>query len=123
MTRDASADLSMTRGGDDVTTLSVVIGTVGQAPLVNCCIEELRRRATMALEIVLVDNGSTEHESVLLRGLPVDMILHARDPLGYARAYNAGIAASSGEYVLLLNNCLLYTSNAGDSSLREKLDD
>ncbi|HSN78211.1 MAG TPA: glycosyltransferase [Anaerolineae bacterium] len=100
-----------------MTKLSVVIGTVGQAPLVNCCIEELRRRATMDLEIVLVDNGSTEHESALLRGLAVDMIVYAAHPLGYARAYNAGIAASSGEYVLLLNNDAWPTQRGWDARL------
>lgn len=98
-------------------TLSVVIGTVGQAPLVNCCIEELRRRATMPLEIVLVDNGSTEQESALLRTVQADVLLYSPHALGYARAYNAGIAASSGEHVLLLNNDAWPTQAGWDARL------
>jgi GT2 family glycosyltransferase len=97
--------------------LSVVIGTVGQAPLVNCCIEELRRRATMPLEVVLVDNGSTEYESALLRTVQTDVLLHSPSSLGYARAYNAGIEASKGEYVMLLNNDAWPTQAGWDARL------
>jgi GT2 family glycosyltransferase len=102
-------------------TLSVIIGTVGQPALVNCCIDELRRRATMPLEVVVVNNGSTAQESALLANLQkvgkIDKLLHYLQPIGYAPAYNAGIQASSGEYVLLLNNDAWPTQVGWDARL------
>lgn len=101
--------------------LSVVIGTIGQPALVNCCIDEVRRRATMALEVVVVENGSTAQESALLARLAeagkIDRLLRYPRPVGYAAAYNAGIEASSGEYVLLLNNDAWPTQAGWDARL------
>lgn len=107
--------------------LSVVIGTVGQPALVNCCIDELRRRATMPLEIVVVDNGSTERERQLLTHLAddlgkIDLLLRYPTPIGYAAAYNAGIAASKGELVLLMNNDAWPTQPGWDARLLSVLE-
>jgi len=103
-----------------MTTLSVVIGTIGQPALVNCCIEELRRRSTLPLEVVLVDNGSSGRDGELLEQIgahKADKYLRSGLPLGYAAAYNAGIAASSGEYVMLLNNDAWPTQKGWDARL------
>jgi GT2 family glycosyltransferase len=101
-------------------TLSVVIATINQAALVNCCIEEVRRSAVGPVEIVLVDNGSTGKDGELLGRLgerKADVYLHYALPLGYAAAYNAGVAASSGEYVMLLNNDAWPTQRGWDARL------
>lgn len=98
-------------------TLSVIIGTVGQPALVNCCIQEVRRLATLPIEIVLVDNGSSAFESGLLAEVKADVFRHSDEPLGYAKANNWGIAASSGKYVLLLNNDAWPTQDAWDKRL------
>lgn len=108
-------------------TLSVVIGTIGQPALINCCIDELRRWATLPLEVVVVDNGSTEKERQLLTQLAecgkIDRLLRYPYPIGYAAAYNAGIDASSGEYVLLLNNDAWPTQRGWDARLISVLED
>lgn len=97
--------------------VSVVICTIGQPPLVNCCISETRRLATLPIEIILVDNGSTERESTTLATIKPNVLLHHPDALGYAAANNAGIAASHGEYVLLLNNDAWPTRRGWDARL------
>lgn len=97
--------------------LSVIIGTVGQPALVNCCIQEVRRLATLPIEIVLVDNGSTAFESALLADVKADVLLHSDQPLGYAKANNWGIASSSGKYVMLLNNDAWPTQVGWDARL------
>jgi hypothetical protein len=101
-------------------TLSVIIGTINQAALVKCCIEEVRRLATGDVEIVLVDNGSTGKDGEMLERIGermADQYLHYGLPLGYAAAYNAGIAASTGEYVMLLNNDAWPTQRGWDARL------
>ena len=103
-----------------VRKLSVVIGTINQPALVQCCIEELRRHATLPLEIVLVDNGSTGKEGEMLGRIGprmADRYLRYDAPLGYAAAYNAGVAASTGEYVMLLNNDAWPTQKGWDARL------
>lgn len=97
--------------------LSVIVGTVGQPALVNCCIQEVRRLAKLPLEIVLIDNGSTEAESALLADISVDIRLQSDQMLGYAKANNLGVASSSGKYVLLLNNDAWPTQPGWDARL------
>jgi hypothetical protein len=101
-------------------TVSVVIGTINQPALVNCCIEEVRRLAKGEVEIVLVDNGSTGREGDLLARIgarKVDTYLRFDEALGYAAAYNAGIEASMGEHVMLLNNDAWPTQTGWDTRL------
>jgi hypothetical protein len=112
--------LPFARNGKGV--LSVVIGTVGKPAMVRCCIDEMRRTATMPLEIVVVDNGSTAHESALIANLRdkygfFHQLLHYPQLIGYAAAYNAGIQASTGEYVMLLNNDAWPTQRGWDARL------
>ena len=55
-------------------------------------------------QIVVVDNGSTDGAPVMVRErFPAVRVLDAGGNLGFARANNLGIRASSGELVLLLN--------------------
>lgn len=60
------------------------------------------------LEVVLVDNGSSEEVLEILRARAAQddriLLVENGENLGFARGNNRGIAASSGEYVLLLNN-------------------
>ncbi len=60
------------------------------------------------LEVVLVDNGSSAEVLAVLRERaaadPRITLIENGENLGFARGNNAGIAAATGEYVLLLNN-------------------
>ncbi|MBB1492199.1 glycosyltransferase [Paracoccus sp. MC1854] len=60
------------------------------------------------LEVVLVDNGSPPQVREVLRDRAGQddriLLVENGENLGFARGNNRGIAASSGEYVLLLNN-------------------
>jgi GT2 family glycosyltransferase len=54
--------------------------------------------------IVVVDNGSTDGTAAMVRtAWPTVRLIEAGGNLGFARANNLGIRATSGEYVLLLN--------------------
>ena len=60
------------------------------------------------LEVVLVDNGSSPDTVSVLRDRaaadPRIVLVENDENLGFARGNNRGIAAATGEYVLLLNN-------------------
>ncbi len=89
-------------------TVSVVIATRDRAPLLQRCISSLRRRtAYPQLEIVVVDNGSTEPDALaLLDRLRQDgcRILHRPGPFNWSSLNNDGVRASRGEIVVLMNN-------------------
>jgi glycosyltransferase involved in cell wall biosynthesis len=85
-------------------------------------------------EIVLVANGCTdnteERATALLRSLGLAdrhfSVLSFPEPLGYARANNEGIKATSGEFVILLNNdafLLKQKKNEWIELLRQPFDD
>ena len=88
---------------------SVVIVTYGNLSLNRQCIESVYGRTEWPnLEVIVVDNGSTDGTPDYLRhaereypGLKV--ILNERN-LGFAAANNQGLAAATGEYLVLLNN-------------------
>jgi GT2 family glycosyltransferase len=84
--------------------LSVIIGAVGQVDRTRRCVASVRACSTLPVEIVLVDNGSTDAERAGLAGLGADVLLSYPAMLGYPAAMNAGVRAASGEFVCLLNN-------------------
>jgi GT2 family glycosyltransferase len=57
------------------------------------------------IEVVVVDNGSTDGSQQMLKELfPDVMIVQNRGNVGLSRATNQGIQQTTGRYVLLLNN-------------------
>ena len=67
------------------------------------CLESLRA-CGQALELIVVDNGSTDGSIAYLRAQPDIRTIEQGYNTGYAPGNNAGMAQSSGEFVLLLNN-------------------
>ena len=67
-------------------------------------------------EIVVVDNASTDGAPAMVRErFPAVRVLDAGDNLGFARANNIGIRATTGELVLLLNPDTIVPAGALDA--------
>lgn len=86
-------------------TLSIVIVTYNSRRDIARCLDSLRRHPPRAsTEIIVVDNASPDETAQLVRqDWPDVRVLDAGGNVGFARANNIGIRASSGEFVLLLN--------------------
>ncbi len=85
--------------------LSVVIPNWNGVRHLPTCLEALRRQTHPALEVILVDNASAdESRAIVARDYPEVRIIALGENRGFAGGVNAGIAASSGEIVALLNN-------------------
>jgi GT2 family glycosyltransferase len=56
------------------------------------------------IEVIVVDNGSTEDPSPLSAAFPSVKLVRSRQNLGFAGGNNLGIAEASGKYLLFLNN-------------------
>ena len=90
------------RGAGDVS--AVVINRDGGDAL-DRCLESLRGQSGLVLEIVVVDNASAEAERRRIgEKFPEVRLVPFSSNLGFARAANEGIARSSAELVLLVNN-------------------
>lgn len=69
------------------------------------CLESLRRQSLVDFEIVLVDNGSSDGSVEFVKNnYPEVTLTELQENAGFAGGVNAGIKASCGDYVVLLNN-------------------
>jgi GT2 family glycosyltransferase len=85
--------------------VSLVIPTYNGVHLLGTCLEAVARQTRTPEETVVVDDASTDGTGELLRTrFPWAQHLQLDRNLGFVGAVNAGIGASSGEIVALLNN-------------------
>ena len=91
-------------------TISVVVVTWNRRDLLQSCLQSLsRQQLNKPFEVIVVDNGSDDGSAEMVEreftgsALRVRLI---RNPTnyGFCAANNQGFAASSGEFVALLNN-------------------
>jgi GT2 family glycosyltransferase len=92
-----------------VTRASIIIPVFNRAGLTRRCLETvLLEWPASALEVVVVDDGSTDATGELLAGLSAEdarlRVVSHEENSGFAAACNTGAAASSGEYLVFLNN-------------------
>lgn len=88
---------------------SIIIVTYNNLALNKLCLESIIRNTEYPnYEIIVVDNNSTDGTPAYLRYMAslhakLQIILNAQN-YGFARANNQGIARSTGDYMVLLNN-------------------
>jgi N-acetylglucosaminyl-diphospho-decaprenol L-rhamnosyltransferase len=88
-----------------MTPLSIVIPTFNTADLTLACVRAATAAASPGSEIIVVDDGSRDGTAELLASeAPGVTLVRLETNRGFAAAANAGVAASRGEIVLLLNS-------------------
>jgi len=82
----------------------VVVSYKSRDSLMECLAALDAGGAAPRREVVVVDNASGDGVAdALARGFPDARLIANRENVGYARAVNQGIAASSGRHVLVMN--------------------
>ena len=85
--------------------VTVVIPTFNRYDYTRRCLESLRQLAYPNLDVILVDNGSKDGTPERVHAeFPEVQLIRLSANLGYAAACNAGIRASTGPFILFLNN-------------------
>ncbi|KRT74801.1 MAG: glycosyl transferase family protein [Candidatus Rokubacteria bacterium CSP1-6] len=86
--------------------VSVVVVNWNGITYLPDCLGSIARQSYPSLEIIVVDNGSTDGSVALLRAAYGSRIHLIESPtnLGFAGGTNVGIRAAKGAYLALLNN-------------------
>ncbi|MBI4999450.1 glycosyltransferase family 2 protein, partial [Candidatus Gottesmanbacteria bacterium] len=92
--------------------LSIIVLSYNTKDLLLKCLESIKNmeRGTWNMEIIVVDNGSTDgtveeiENLIRQRGEENFKLIKNKKNLGFAAGNNIGIKASSGKYILLLNS-------------------
>jgi GT2 family glycosyltransferase len=83
---------------------SAVVLNLNGAQLVLECIQSLVSQVPAPLEVICVDNGSSDGSDLALqKRFPGVKLLRLGSNTGFAAGMNRGIAAASGEFVALIN--------------------
>ncbi len=85
--------------------VSVVIVSLNGGSRIGSCLAAVRRTDWPNLEVLVVDNGSSDDTSrVVGRGFPEVRLLRAPLNLGFAGGNCLGVAHARGEWIILLND-------------------
>lgn len=84
--------------------VSVILVLFNQAALTLACLESLARRDGPRIEVLIVDNRSTDETSALLQRVDGARVLPQAENLGFLRAVNLAAAQARAPALLLLNN-------------------
>jgi len=84
--------------------VAIVVVAWNSASYLPACLGSLRRLARRATELVVVDNGSADGSAELVRrDYPEARLIVRHENVGFCRANNLGIQATSSPFVLVLN--------------------
>lgn len=84
--------------------VSVLITTYNCAPTLRACLSSLERQSYAPVEVILVDNASTDGTRELLaRASDRFRVFYNETNIGFAAAQNWGIRQAAGEWLLSLN--------------------
>ena len=84
--------------------VSIVIPLYNQVMYTRLCLESLRTTLTVPVQIILVDNASSDETANYLKTLSDVTVISNEENLGFAGACNQGIRAAGGDWVVILNN-------------------
>jgi O-antigen biosynthesis protein len=93
---------------------SIIVPCWNEIYFTRQCIAGLKRHTRPPWELIVIDNGSTDHTDIYLAGLrdlaavPVTVVSNGTN-LGFPAAINQGLQRACGEYLVLLNNDVVVT--------------
>src|SRR5580693_4189194 len=92
--------------------ISVTIVTYNSGRFIKRCLESVLEQKYPNLEVIVIDNASTDGTVDLLEQFSESCQIHYNDEnIGFAAAQNQAIGLSSGEWVLTLNPDVLLLPN------------
>lgn len=84
--------------------ISIIIVLFNQAELTLGCIKSIAENAGMPIELIIIDNNSTDQTKKLIRQIEGATIIQNPDNLHFLEACNQALELVTTEYILFLNN-------------------
>jgi GT2 family glycosyltransferase/LmbE family N-acetylglucosaminyl deacetylase/2-polyprenyl-3-methyl-5-hydroxy-6-metoxy-1,4-benzoquinol methylase len=84
--------------------ISIILVLFNQAELTLACLRSIREFADLPVEVIIVDNHSTDYTSDLLDRVRVTKVVRNNENLHFVKACNQALELVTTPYVLLLNN-------------------
>ena len=84
--------------------VTVIIVLWNQAPLTLACLQSLAGEVSIPMEVIIVDNASSDQTAQLLERVQNARIIRQSDNIGFLRGVNTALSEARGGHVLLLNN-------------------
>jgi len=84
--------------------ISIVIPTYNRADMVPEAVESVLNQQFRSFEVIVVDDGSTDHTPALLAGFTPAITVIRQDNRGVSAARNRGIRNAKGEFIALLDS-------------------
>lgn len=108
------------QNSDSCPQVSIIIVNYNTFAMTLRCIESvLSYPPAVPFEIILVDNASTECDpEMFTERCDALRLIKSSENVGFAAGCNIGIAASKGDYILLLNSDVEFTEDAITPALR-----
>ncbi len=98
--------------------VSVVILAINQLEYTRKCIVSLQQNCRQPLEIILVDNGSTDGSEAYFRSIAGAKVIRNEVNVGVAAGWNQGVALATGDYVFILNNDTIVSAGCVENLVR-----
>ncbi|MEH7348927.1 glycosyltransferase [Gottfriedia acidiceleris] len=97
---------------------SIIILTYNQLEVSKKCFESIAKYTNEEeIEIIVVDNGSTDGTREYLKSNPSFITILNESNMGFAKGCNQGIRVATGDNLLFLNNDTIVTENWLDAML------
>lgn len=96
--------------------VSVIIISYNTKGLTRKCLDQLSKSTGVELEIIVVDNGSTDGSAAEIEAAyPQVKVIRNKGNVGFGKANNQGMKMAKGEYFLLLNSdCFVEKTTVAD---------
>ncbi|TYR78852.1 glycosyltransferase family 2 protein [Priestia megaterium] len=84
--------------------LTFIVINWNNGDLLESCIPTLLNQKNLSIEVILIDNNSSDNSQSVIEKLPKDLrIVYNQTNCGYSGAANQGIKMSKGKYVSIIN--------------------
>lgn len=105
---------------DNSCDVSVVIVSLNTRTVLRECLDSVRRETrSLRVQIIVVDNGSTDRSpEMVAQDYPEVELICSQVNLGFAAANNLGFQSARGRYVVLLNSDAFLSNGALEHSVR-----
>lgn len=103
--------------------ISVIIPTYNRAKYLRQCIESALSQDYPNLEVIVVDNGSTDNTAEILTSFGNKIKCLKEEKRGASAARNKGLRAARGEFIALLDSDDFYLPGKMSLSVRKLLGD